>query len=142
MRLNFIFIFIFTQMVNAQDFIVTGKVFSEGQPLSSASVFVIGKNSGVTTNAEGQFTIYISNIANPQLVISYLSHKSQIKKINSNTTDLGIIELEWDNKLEEVVVSGTLNPYPNSTVRYPLRFMVKLSLEPTPPLRFLKRWKM
>ena len=97
-------------MVNAQDFIVTGKVFSEGQPLSSASVFVIGKNSGVTTNAEGQFTIYISNIANPQLVISYLGHKSQIKKISSKTTDLGIIELEWDNKLEEVVVSGTLKP--------------------------------
>ena len=97
-------------MVNAQDFIVTGKVFSEGQPLLSASVFVIGKNSGVTTNAEGQFTIYISNIANPQLVISYLGHKSQIKKISSKTTDLGIIQLEWDNKLEDVVVSGTLKP--------------------------------
>ena len=111
MRLNFIFVFIFTQiMVNAQDFIVSGKVFSQGQPLSSASVFVMGNNSGVTTNAEGQFSIYISNIANPQLVISYLGYKSQIIKISSKTTDLGIIELEWDNKLEEVVVSGTLKP--------------------------------
>ena len=97
-------------MVNAQDFIVSGKVFSQGQPLSSASVFVMGNNSGVTTNAEGQFSIYISNIANPQLVISYLGYKSHIKKISSKTTDLGIIELEWDNKLEEVVVSGTLKP--------------------------------
>ena len=97
-------------MVNAQDFIVSGKVFSQGQPLSSASVFVMGNNSGVTTNAEGQFSIYISNIANPQLVISYLGYKSQIIKISSKTTDLGIIELEWDNKLEEVVVSGTLKP--------------------------------
>lgn len=111
MRLYIIFVFIFTQIiVNAQDFIVTGKVFSQGQPLSSASVFVMGNNSGVTTNAEGQFSIYISNIANPQLVISYLGYKSQIKKISSKTTDLGIIELEWDNKLEEVVVSGTLKP--------------------------------
>ena len=50
------------------------------------------------------------NIANPQLVISYLGYKSQIIKISSKTTDLGIIELEWDNKLEEVVVSGTLKP--------------------------------
>ena len=111
MRLNFIFVFIFTQiMVNAQDFIVSGKVFSQGQPLSSASVFVMGNNSGVTTNAEGQFSIYISNIANPELVISYLGYKSKITKISSKTTDLGIIELEWDNKLEEVVVSGTLKP--------------------------------
>ena len=110
MRLNFVIVFILIQMVNAQDFIITGKVFSEGKPLQSASVFVMDTNTGVTTNEEGQFSIYISNIANPRLVISYLGFKSQIKSIRSETTDLGIIELEWDNKLEEVVVSGTLKP--------------------------------
>ena len=110
MRLNFVIVFILIQMVNAQDFIITGKVFSEGKPLQSASVFVMDTNTGVTTNEEGQFSIYISNIANPRLVISYLGYKSQIKIIRSETTDLGIIELEWDNKLEEVVVSGTLKP--------------------------------
>ena len=110
MRLNFVIVFILIQMVNAQDFIITGKVFSEGKPLQSASVFVMDTNTGVTTNKEGQFSIYISNIANPRLVISYLGYKSQIKSIRSETTDLGIIELEWDNKLEEVVVSGTLKP--------------------------------
>ena len=110
MRLNFVIVFILIQMVNAQDFIITGKVFSEGKPLQSASVFVMDTNTGVTTNEEGKFSIYISNIANPRLVISYLGFKSQIKSIRSETTDLGIIELEWDNKLEEVVVSGTLKP--------------------------------
>ena len=110
MRLNFIIVFILIQMVNAQDFIITGKVFSEGKPLQSASVFVMDTNTGVTTNEGGQFSIYISNIANPRLVISYLGYKSQIKNIRSETTDLGIIELECDNKLEEVVVSGTLKP--------------------------------
>lgn len=110
MRLGFLFVFIALKMAKAQDFIVTGKVFSDGQPLTSASIYLKDTNSGVTTNAEGQFSIYISNIANPELVISYLGHKSQIKKISSKTTDLGIIELEWDNKLEEVVVSGTLKP--------------------------------
>ena len=110
MRLNFVIVFILIQMVNAQDFIITGKVFSLGKPLQSASVFVMDTNTGVTTNEEGQFSIYISNIENPRLVISYLGHKSQIKSILSETTDMGIIELEWDNKLEEVVVSGTLKP--------------------------------
>ncbi len=110
MRLNFVIVFILIQMVNAQDFIITGKVFSEGKPLQSVSVFVMDTNTGVTTNEEGQFSIYISNIANPRLVISYLGYKSQIKSIRTETTDLGIIELEWDNKLEEVVVSGTLKP--------------------------------
>ena len=142
MRLNFVIVFILIQMVNAQDFIITGKVFSEGKPLQSASVFVMDTNTGVTTNKEGQFSIYISNIANPRLVISYLGYKSQIKSIRSETTDLGIIELEWDNKLEEVVVSGTLNLYPNTTVLYQLKYMVKIFSKPIPPLRFLRRWKM
>ena len=37
-----------------------------------------------------------------------MGHKSKIKAISLGTTDLGVIELEWDNPLEEVVVSGTL----------------------------------
>ena len=108
MRLFFLFVFIFLKTTNAQDFIITGKVFSEGQPLTSASVIVKGTNSGVTTDEEGKFSIFISNIVNPKLLISYLGHKSQIKTISPETIDLGIIELEWDNPLDEVVVSGTL----------------------------------
>ena len=108
MRLSFLFFFILLQTTIAQDFTVTGKVFSQGQPLTSASIIVKGTNLGVTTDAEGQFTIFISNIANPNLLISYLGHKSQIKTISLETTHLGIIELEWDNPLQEVVGSGTL----------------------------------
>ena len=141
MRVSFLFVFIFLQTTNAQDFIITGKVFSEGQPLTSASVTVKGTNSGVTTDSEGQFSIFISNIANPKLLISYLGHKSQIKTINPETTDLGIIELEWDNKLEE---GGFGNPKTHIQTRQsvPVEVYGQLSLEPTPPLRFLKRWKM
>ena len=143
MRLNFIFVFIFTQIiVNAQDFIVTGKVFSQGQPLSSASVFVKGNNSGVTTNVQGQFSIHISNIVNPQLVISYLGHKSQIKKISSKATDLGIIELELDNKLEEVVVSGTLKPISKLDSPVPVEVYGKTFFKANPTVSVLKRWKM
>ena len=108
MRISFLFIFIFLQTTNAQDFFITGKVFSEGKPLTSASVIVKGTNSGVTTDAQGKFTILISNIANTKLLISCLGYKSQIKTISPETTDLGIMELESDNPLEEVVVSGTL----------------------------------
>ena len=53
MRLGFLFVFIALKMGKAQDFIVTGKVFSDGQPLTSASICVKDTNSGVTTNAEG-----------------------------------------------------------------------------------------
>jgi outer membrane receptor for ferrienterochelin and colicins len=71
---------------------------------------VKGSNTGVTTDINGQFSIYFSNIKNPKLLISYLGHKTQIKKIVSNTNDLGIIELELEDSLEEIVISGTLKP--------------------------------
>ena len=110
MRFNLIFILLNFQLVSAQDFFVRGKVYSEGQPLSSAFVYVKGSNTGVTTDINGQFSIYFSNIKNPKLLISYLGHKTQIKKIVSNTNDLGIIELELEDSLEEIVISGTLKP--------------------------------
>lgn len=110
MRFNLIFILLNFQLVSAQDFFVRGKVYSEGQPLSSALVYVKGSNTGVTTDINGQFSIYFSNIKNPKLIISYLGHKTQIKKIVSNTNDLGIIELELEDSLEEIVISGTLKP--------------------------------
>ena len=110
MRFNLIFILLNLQLVSAQDFFVRGKVYSEGQPLSSAFVYVKGSNTGVTTDINGQFSIYFSNIKNPKLLISYLGHKTQIKKIVSNTNDLGIIELELEDSLEEIVISGTLKP--------------------------------
>ena len=110
MRFNLIFILLNLQLVSAQDFFVRGKVYSEGQPLSSAFVYVKGSNTGVTTDINGQFSIYFSNIKNPKLLISYLGHKTQIKKIVSNTKDLGIIELELEDSLEEIVISGTLKP--------------------------------
>jgi len=110
MRFNLIFILLNFQLVSAQDFFVRGKVYSEGQPLSSAFVYVKGSNTGATTDINGQFSIYFSNIKNPKLLISYLGHKTQIKKIVSNTNDLGIIELELEDSLEEIVISGTLKP--------------------------------
>ena len=110
MRFNLIFILLNLQLVSAQDFFVRGKVYSEGQPLSSAFVYVKGSNTGVSTDINGQFSIYFSNIKNPKLLISYLGHKTQIKKIVSNTNDLGIIELELEDSLEEIVISGTLKP--------------------------------
>ncbi|MBT6128407.1 MAG: TonB-dependent receptor plug domain-containing protein [Flavobacteriaceae bacterium] len=95
-------------MSQSQDFRVTGTVLSEGQPLTSASVYIENSNTGTSTDIEGQFTLSFSNIKNPKLVISFLGYKTQIKKINSESTDLGTIELELEEALEEIVVSGTL----------------------------------
>lgn len=108
MRFNLLLFLLAFQLSQSQDFRVTGTVLSQGQPLTSASVYIENSNTGTSTDIEGQFTLSFSNIKNPKLVISFLGYKTQIKKINSESTDLGTIELEFEEALEEIVVSGTL----------------------------------
>ena len=108
MRFNLLLFLLAFQLSQSQDFRVTGTVLSQGQPLTSASVYIENSNTGTSTDIEGKFTLSFSNIKNPKLVISFLGYKTQIKKINSESTDLGTIELELEEALEEIVVSGTL----------------------------------
>ena len=120
MRLRFIFILFSIQLAFSQEILVKGNVYGEGEPLTSASVFLKGTNIGTSTDINGQFSIYLSNIKNPELVVSYLGYKSQTIKISSETTDLGMISLALDDTLDEVVISGTLKPVSKSDSPVPV----------------------
>jgi outer membrane receptor for ferrienterochelin and colicins len=110
MRFKFLLFLLAFQLSHSQDFKVSGTVLSQGQPVTSASVYVKDSNIGTSTNIEGRFTLLFSNIKNPILIISLIGHKTQIKKINNGSTDFGAIKLELEEPLEEIVVSGTLKP--------------------------------
>ena len=100
----------FTQFIFAQEQIVKGIVLFEGIPLEGASVIVKDFNFGTITDASGAFSLSLSNIKNPKITISYLGYKSFNLKITKISNDLGNIELVSDDKLDEVVISGTLKP--------------------------------
>jgi outer membrane receptor for ferrienterochelin and colicins len=110
MLLRLLLVVGFLQMSHAQKNMVKGVVFSKGKILEGASVIVYGSKIGTITDASGNFELHLSNIKNPRIIISYLGHKSFIKKINAKEQNLGNIVLEIDDHLEEVVVSGTLKP--------------------------------
>lgn len=110
MLLRLLLVVGFLQMSHAQNNLVKGVVFSEGKTLEGASVIVYGSKIGTITDASGNFELQLSNIKNPRIIISYLGHKSFIKKVNTKEQNLGNIVLEIDDQLEEVVVSGTLKP--------------------------------
>ena len=99
-----------TQFIFAQEQIVKGIVLFEGIPLEGASVIVKDFNFGTITDASGAFSLSLSNIKNPKITISYLGYKSFNLKITKISNDLGNIELVSDDKLDEVVISGTLKP--------------------------------
>lgn len=66
---------------------VTGKIFDadSGQPLLSASVTAKGTSKGVTTGAEGTFSITVNNSVNA-IVISYVGYTSQTINISGPST--------------------------------------------------------
>lgn len=108
--IRILFIVCLTQFTFAQQQNVKGIVFSEGLPLEGASVVAKGSTYGTITDSSGAFSLYISNIDNPKIMISYLGYKSYVQKIYKLNKDLGKIELIPDDGLQEVVVSGTLKP--------------------------------
>jgi outer membrane receptor for ferrienterochelin and colicins len=110
MRLQLLLIIFGIQYVTGQDYFVSGQVFFNVEPLEGASIVIKGTSIGVTSNDEGNFILYFSKIENPKLIISHLGNKTKIIPISLMNTELGSIELDLDDSLDEVVVSGTLKP--------------------------------
>ena len=106
---SFILFFLF-QITSAQEFSFVGEVRSNKQPLEGVSVILKGSNLGTITNSKGQFKLYFTNLKNPRLIFSHIGYKPIEIKIKSNNLNLGTIILESDDRLDEVVVSGTLKP--------------------------------
>lgn len=89
----------------AQNRVVTGKVTSadDGQGIPGANILVKGTNTGTTSNADGEFSISVSNDA--VLVISYIGYATQEVTVGSQT--VLSISLQIDvTALEEIVVVG------------------------------------
>ena len=95
--------------MNAQSFVVKGRVFSGGAPLEAANVYLNATAVGVTTNQKGAFSIS-TDARSAALTISYIGYKTKTIVISNGKYDLGIIELVPNDSLEEVVISGTLKP--------------------------------
>ena len=107
MRLSFLLILISVFSINAQSFVVKGRVFSGGAPLEDANVYLNATAVGVTTNQKGAFSISM-NARSAALTISYIGYKTKTIVISNGKYDLGIIELVPYDSLEEIVISGTL----------------------------------
>ncbi|HET7115687.1 MAG TPA: SusC/RagA family TonB-linked outer membrane protein [Hanamia sp.] len=89
----------------AQQREITGTVkSSNGTPVAKASVMLEGTNKGVTTNAEGHFTITVSG-SRPVLVVSSVNHKTIMEPVGQSNT-LEIVMQPAEQALQEVVVTA------------------------------------
>src|SRR6266542_3372331 len=83
---------------------VTGKVTGEGdKPLSGVSVQVKGTNKGTTTNAQGVYSLNVSN--NDVLIFSYVGYEPQEIAV-AGKTEINVALVAGKTNLEQVVVIG------------------------------------
>ena len=110
MTIRLFILFFLIQIASAQELSVKGKVLFNGQPIEGVSILLKGSNTGTITDHDGQFELNITNLKKPKLIFSYIGFKSVTRKIDFRDLDLGVIILESDETLNEVVISGTLKP--------------------------------
>ncbi|MGB5668520.1 MAG: SusC/RagA family TonB-linked outer membrane protein, partial [Maribacter sp.] len=116
MRLIFSLLFslslvIGSNLVSAQEVVITGTVSDANGPLIGASIVERGTNNGAQTNFEGNFSIKVSD-ENATLVFSYIGYANKEVAINGQKT----LEIKLEAiaaYLDEVIVIG----YGTTTVK-------------------------
>lgn len=87
--------------------------FDQKSPVEMASVFWENTTIGTTTDKNGKFTIPLSNDSSV-LVISYVGFKTQKVTIQNQT--MVHIKMEWDDTLDEVVLTKVRSSLQKSTL--------------------------
>lgn len=91
---------------------IKGKVSSDGMPLQHANIVLKNIKKTTTTDKDGNFIIKNISNGNYEIHVSYTGFKSQTKTIIiSDTTEVFLdFDLQENNTLDEVIVTGTLKP--------------------------------
>ena len=95
-----------TPALNAQSFIVNGRVISgeDNEPLIGVAVMQEGTANGVTTDFDGNYTIELKDCEKAVLAFSYVGMKTQKHVVYAKTNVLNVV-LESDTEImDEVVV--------------------------------------
>ena len=100
-------IIIFNRPKSTSNSVLIGGKVSDvgGAPIIGATVLVKGPTNGVSTDADGRFTLTIASPATAQLEISYLGYEPQTLAVG-NRTSFEITLAESASEIESVVVTA------------------------------------
>src|SRR6056300_1756659 len=88
---------------------VSGRVYSNGEPLAFANVFIKETSKGAMANENGFYTIKGVETGKFTILVSFTGYKTQRKRVTINEENINIdFHLEESEMLDEVVVTGTL----------------------------------
>ncbi len=136
---NFCLLFILGAFAShAQLISIKGKITSNGKPLPFVNVYLKNTKIGTSSNENGFFEL--QNIENGiyTIVASSVGFKSKSAKINvkDSSTIIQNFDLNENNDLDEIVVSGTLRPVSKSNSPVPVEVYSKTFFKknPTPSI--------
>ena len=104
--LLFVLLVLITPFLNAQTFIVNGRVISgdDSEPLIGVAVVQEGTTNGVITDFDGNYTIELKDCEKAVLAFSYVGMKTQKHVVNAKTNVLNIVLRADTEIMDEVVV--------------------------------------
>jgi iron complex outermembrane receptor protein len=86
---------------------ITGEVVDEtNQPLPGASIVVKGTTNGTSTDFDGKFTLQ-AEANSGTIVISFIGFQSKEVSFSSSNAKLGMIQLQEDDSLDEIILTAT-----------------------------------
>lgn len=112
MRLSILLFFLLNLSLQAQNnYEINGRVIYENEGLPYVSVYINGTTIGTTTDDYGNFKLTRLSKGTYQITASFVGYKTVSKKINVTADIDGLtFNLEFDDSLDEIVVTGTLKP--------------------------------
>lgn len=109
----------FSMAVFAQAGIIKSSVKSaNGQPLAGATIKVEGRNTTIVSDAEGNFTLSLP-AGNYTLLTSYIgttTDRTKVSVVAGSTINLAPLMLKEALETSEVVVIGSRNKFPRSSI--------------------------
>lgn len=136
---NFYLLFILGVFTtNAQLNSIKGKITSNGKPLPYVNVYLKNTKIGTSSNENGFFELQNIENGGYTIVASSIGFKSKSAKINlkNASTITKNFDLNENNDLDEIVVSGTLRPVTKSNSPVPVEVYSKTFFKknPTPSI--------
>jgi iron complex outermembrane receptor protein len=92
--------------------VVTGKVTNAttGEPIPGASLKIVGKELGTTTDFDGNYTLKVNEAAPFSLEASSVGFKNAVSRVSSANQTLNFSLEEEQETLDEVIVSASRTP--------------------------------
>lgn len=116
---------LFCHAIHAQDknetITLKGTVFNNNTPLPFANVYLKGTSFGTSTNKKGEFTLSNIPLNAYKIIVSFTGFKTLQKKVTIKKENNSLrLNLEKDDMLDEIVISGTLKPVVRSESPVPV----------------------